>query len=98
MYGPNAISREDEDKIPKFNDHAEARAWFKERYGDNFEMVTSDLSEGGKVYFYHLVLDRLKYNEMQRKLREESNFIGTELMFSYQSVEIFENGRIHIVH
>ena len=98
MYPKGYISREEEAKIPEFHSHDEARNWFKDKYGDRFMMTGSQDLEEGKVYFYHLILDEDKYKEFNRKLREDGHSSDMELMFSYQSVELFSNGRIHLIH
>lgn len=98
MYGPDAISREDEAKIPAFTDYTKARLWFKERYGNRFILVSTENFDHGKIYFYHLILDREKYDELQEKLRNHEMVAGTEYLFSYQSIEISEDGSIHVIH
>ena len=35
------ISREEENEMPSFASHDEARAYFKERFGDDFQMTPS---------------------------------------------------------
>ncbi|WP_205407262.1 hypothetical protein [Sporosarcina sp. PTS2304] len=48
-----------------------------------------------KIYFYHLILDRQYYFDGFKKLKKD-RFItdSLEFMNSYQSIEIFEDGRI----
>lgn len=92
-----AISRE-EAALPSFNSHVEARNWFKEKYGKDFMMVGSELISEEIIYFYHLVLNRDVYDREMEKLRRGEPSIGDDLMNSYQIVEVFENGAIHIVH
>lgn len=98
MYGPNAISRQDEANIPEFSNHEEARAWFKEKYEENFVLTDSEIIEERKIYFYHLILNRDKYKELQNNLRIGEFSVSKDLMYSYQSVEIDEHGSIHIIH
>lgn len=99
MYAPGYITREEEAKIPSFISHDEARKWFKEKYGDNFMMTSSELIDGQKCYFYNLILDRNVFEVGQRELKKEG-FMKDALTFlgSYQSIQIFEDGSIHIVH
>ena len=92
------ISRKDEETIPQFHSHEEARQWFKEKYGDDFMMTDSEEIGGEKCYFYTLILDRAKYEKGHRELVEKGYIIGTEHLNSYQSIEIMESGFIHIVH
>lgn len=93
------ISREEESKIPEFNSHAEARKYFKDKYGDSFQLMDSDDSSGEKIYFYKLILNKKVYMEMIEEMnRNGFASMSEERMFSSQDIQIFENGNIHIVH
>lgn len=99
MYAKGYISREEEAKIPEFTSHEEARSWFKEKYGDRFMMTGSEDLTEGKVYFYRLILDEEKHEELQRRMAEDGYVIGmAELTFSFQSIEVFSDGSIHVIH
>lgn len=99
MYPKGHITREDEANIPEFHSHEEARAWFKAQYGDRFMLTGSQEDGDGSVYFYNLILDAEKFNEFQRRMAEDGVLVGAmELMFSYQSIEIYSDGRIHVIH
>lgn len=93
------ISRKAEAEIPEFDSHENARYYFKNKYGDSFVMANSMMVQDEKVYIYHLILDRKNYFDGVKKLQADG-FIKDSLDFinSYQPVEIFESGRIHIVH
>lgn len=97
------ISRQEEAQIPEFNSHDEARAYFKEKYGNKFIMIDSTVIDGMKLYFYDLVVNEEAYLLMQEKKRQspimlDVDTITEEMFFSSQRIEIFENGRIHILH
>lgn len=93
------ISREEEYALPQFKSHAEARAYFKEKYGSDFQMTDSAEIDGEKIYFYKLILDRKAFGELNRQLEEKGYATPTkEMMFSSQDIQIFESGHIHIVH
>ena len=81
----NKISREEESKMPSFTSHDEARAYFKDKYGNDFQMIDSREFEDKKIYFYNLILNKEKYLESRD-------------LFSYQSIEIDNNGNVHIIH
>lgn len=98
MYGKNAITREQETKFPSFSDHESARSFFKEKYGAAFQLVNSELIGDRKCYFYHLILAQNNYQELQEQLSKGEAVMGMELIFSYQSVEIFEDGAVHVVY
>lgn len=66
------ITREDEHNLPDFTSHDQARAYFKKRYGDKFQLEYSIELKGRKLYFYQLCCT--------------------------QSIQIFEDGEIHIVY
>ena len=66
------ITREEEHNLPDFTSHDEARAYFKQRYGDKFQLEDSVEINGRKLYFYQLCYT--------------------------QSIQIFEDGEIHIVY
>ncbi|EJP81998.1 hypothetical protein [Bacillus cereus] len=99
MYANGYISREAESQIPSFSSHDEARSWFKGIYGDSFQLTDSEIIEGQKCYFYFLILDESEFlrgqNDLQKNgfMADASKYLG-----SYQKIEIFEDGRIHIVH
>ncbi|TKI73673.1 hypothetical protein FC701_36825, partial [Bacillus mycoides] len=44
------ISREEEVEIPNFKSHEEARTYFKEKYGDAFQISESFKIDGEQVY------------------------------------------------
>ena len=100
------ISRKEEYKLPSFKSHAEAREYFKNIYGHNFQMIDSQEYSDCKIYFYRLILDMEQYMSCIRELQETNVLVddGTDtclafrFITSYQSVEIYEDGRIHIVH
>lgn len=93
------ISREEEYALPKFKSHQEARAYFKDKYGEDFQLMDSDVIDGEKIYFYKLILNKEALEEMYRQIEEKGYASGTtEMMFSSQDIQIWENGGIHIVH
>ncbi|WP_373896407.1 hypothetical protein [Virgibacillus sp. CBA3643] len=92
------ITREEETRFPTFLNHKSARLWFKEKYGKHFVMVGSEVIDGEKVYFYNLVLDRETYLEGREKLQSGEMVTGFDFINSYQAVEVYENGNIHVVH
>ena len=60
-YQEKKISREEESNIPDFTSHDEARAYFKDRFGNNFQIISSKEFEDRKIYFYDLILDKERY-------------------------------------
>ena len=93
------ITREEEANIPEFSNYGEARDWFANKYGDAFVLAgTDDSYDGGTVFTFHLILDRSVYEDGGKKLSAGETIHGMEFILSYQPIEIFEDGHIHIVH
>lgn len=92
------ISRQAEAELPDFPSHDEARKYFKNKYGQRFVMMSSEIIDGQKIYFYSLLLDPESFHDGQKKLAKGEMVDGLTLINSYQPVEIFEDGRIHIIH
>ena len=93
------ISREQEHTLPRFTSHADARAYFKEHYGDCFQMMDSDHVNGQKVYFYKLILNKKAYYDMLDEIEKNGYACVTETnMYCTQDIQVFEDGTIHIVH
>lgn len=96
QYG---ISREEEHNLPEFNSHAEARMYFKEKYGTDFMITDSDIIDGQKIYFYTLILDREAYYDKMAEL-EVNGYVemSERYFFCSQDIQISEDGNVHIVH
>lgn len=92
------ISRNNEAALPDFSSHEMARKYFKNKYGDLFVMTDSEVIDGMKIYFYKLILDNEIFRNGQEKLKQGEPVLGLNLMNSYQPIEIWEDGRIHIIH
>ena len=94
------ISREEESKIPEFKSHAEARKYFKDKYGNDFQMTDSfEVEDIGKIYAYKLILNREVYMDMIKEMNKNGFVPMTkERMFCTQDIQITEDGRVHIVH
>jgi len=95
---PYRLSRKFEENLPEFSNHLEARIYFKERFGDDFFLTDSEVIDGDKIYFYELVVHRENYDKLQKELRENGYSSGTEGLMSSHKVEIWEDGRVHIVY
>jgi hypothetical protein len=92
------ISREEEQEIPEFESHEEARKYFKEKYGDNFQLSDSEMIDDRKCYFYYLIVDKEGYEEGMASMKKDGFVSGMRFMKSQQPIQIFEDGIIHIVH
>ncbi|WP_432356087.1 hypothetical protein [Sporosarcina sp. A2] len=93
------ISRQAEKEIPNFSSHKLAHDYFKNKYGNHFVMMSTEVIDGQNVYFYGLILDRHNFEIGRKQLLRDGGIVGAlDFMNSYQPVEIFEDGRIHIIH
>lgn len=92
------ISRQAEAEFPNFSSHEEARDYFKNTYGEQFVLVSSHVIDGTKVHFYALLLNPSVFKDGQKKIQQGEFVLGLEYLESYQSIEIFEDGQIHIIH
>lgn len=93
------ISRQAEAEIPEFNSYAEAQKYFAMKYGEKFVLVNIEMIGDDEVFFYHLILDEKEYFLGREKLAKDG-YIKDSLSFinSYQPVEVFHDGRIHVIH
>lgn len=97
----NPISRKEEAEIPLFSSYAEAKSYFVEKYGMDFILQTIEPINGMDCYFHSLVLDWETYHKGKSILRKNNSLsgdLGLAFIQSYQPIEIFDNGRIHIIH
>lgn len=92
------ISRNEEASLPNFKSHKEAREYFKNIYGDSFQMTDSGFIDGMKIYFYKLILNSDVFWNGVKELKEKGFVSGVEFVLSSQEIEIWEDGRIHILH
>lgn len=92
------ISRQDEAEFPDFSTHEEAREYLENKHAERFVRISSNIMDDTKVYFYALVLNPSVFEDGQKKVQQGEYVFGEEYLESYQSIEIFEDGRIHIIH
>ena len=96
------ITREEEALIPAFQSRREALRWFRDKYGDDFRWVSTEVSEDGMYYFCALILNKEEYEAGVQELQYGDPFAGTfdgrAFLESFQQIEIYKGGRIHIVH
>lgn len=97
MENINWISREEEAELPSFKSHDEARIYFKNKYKYRFHIDTSLEADGQKIYIYRLITKPELYQKGIEEY-EKYGFLTKEFMYSYQTIEIGEDGSIHILH
>lgn len=81
--------------IPLFINHNSARYWFKQRYGNRFVMVDTEVKNNVKFYIYHLVYDRDSYIQSMNAIREKSPFLHHDYLTSFDEIEISEYGYVY---
>ena len=92
------ITREEEALIPAFQGRREALRWFRDKYGDDFEMVSTEHYGDEICNFCVLILNRPEY-EISKKALEHGHLVnGMKFLKTFQQIEIYKGGRIHIVH
>lgn len=95
------ISRQEESEIPLFDSYKDAQAYFSDKYGQDFVLESTDDIGGQNCYFHALIFDHATYFKGRRLLRSGNSMSGPlalDFLKSYQSIQIFEDGNIHIVH
>lgn len=91
------ISREDEANIPAFSSHNDAIEYFKDKYGSDFLYEEYD----SECYFFCLILDHEAFRKGRNAMAKGEPLTGDDALsfiYSYQSIQIFDNGNVHIVH
>lgn len=92
------ISREEEAELPEFDNFEQAWKFFVKKYGGDMILESVEVIDGVKCYFCGLVVDWENYKEMGRRLEAGEPLLGIKYIECRQPVQIFEDGRIHIVH
>jgi hypothetical protein len=82
--------------IPSFSNHEEAREWFKEQFGDRFLLRMTDMKDGKRVNFYHLVKEPEVYQPYMESFASsvKHEITNMEVFKSYSTIEIDENGHV----
>lgn len=94
------ISRQEESHLPAFSSHNDAAMYFFNQYKKSFKFIDSELIGGVRCFFYHLVINHEVYERGTDMLSRGSvsGDFGMQFLMSYQPIEIFEDGRVHLVH
>ena len=92
------ITREDENRFPKFNSYEEARVYFSERFGSDFILQDIEDINGQQCFFHAVVVDWEQYKIGQLQFSRGEAVTGLDYIFSYQPVQIMQDGSVHVVH
>ena len=90
------ISRKEESELPPFKSHEEAISYFEGKYGEKFVFEESSDDKDSICFFYRLIIDEAAYIKGISNLNS-TGYIGLEFKNSYQPIQIWEDGSIHIV-
>ncbi|MDL4842982.1 hypothetical protein [Aquibacillus rhizosphaerae] len=84
--------------MPDFENHLQARDWFKEQFQDRFSLRNSDVNNGEKVYYYHLIKKPEMYQEYMDSFAKpvKHEITHMETFESYSTVEISEDGSVSL--
>ncbi|MCT2535723.1 hypothetical protein NC661_06365 [Aquibacillus koreensis] len=85
-------------EMPDFENHDQARQWFNEQFQERFSLVNSDIVNGKKVYYYHIIKDQSTYQQYMESFAKagEHQITNFETFESYSTVEINEEGDISL--
>jgi hypothetical protein len=88
----------DPNQMPNFNNHDEARSWFKGQFGDRFLLRMTDMKDGRRVNFYHLVKDPDVYKPYMESFASvvPHEITNMEVFKSYSTIEIDEHGKVEL--
>lgn len=83
-------------QMPSFSNHEEAREWFKGQFGDRFLLRMTDMKDGKRVNFYHLVKDLGVYKPYMESFASTvtHEITNMDVFKSYTTIEIDENGHV----
>jgi hypothetical protein len=84
------------EQMPNFTNHEEARAWFKGQFGDRFLLRMTDMKDGKRVNFYHLVKDPEVYQPYMESFASlvKHEITNMDVFKSYSTIEIDEGGNV----
>lgn len=85
-----------ESDIPDFENREEAQKWFMSMFAEDF-VLSSAFSIGDRMCWNYIVIHNRDEWTMGQKLLEQGLPAGEDYLWSYQSIQLFENGDVHIV-
>lgn len=92
------ISREEEAEFPEFENFQDAWDFFVGKYDKDMVLESMDIIGGKNCYFCALITDWESYKEMGRMFEAGEPVMGMKYIECRQPIQIFEDGRVHIVH
>lgn len=94
--GHKRLKREFESDIQEFRSLEEVQRWFTEMFGEDF-ILESVFPVGNLECWNYLVIhNKIEWTKGQALLKQ-GRPAGEDYLWSYQSIQVFANGDIHIV-
>lgn len=91
----------DPTEIPSFKSHDEARDWFKGQYGNDFLLRSTDVDNGRKVMYYHLVKNPDMYQSYMESFAAtdaaQHEITNMGVFKSYSTITIDEDGQVKFI-
>ncbi len=86
------------EEMPDFHKHEDAQEWFKNKFGEKFVFKSEDVSDGERVFFYHIVKNDKEYEHYMEFLQQDTHeeLQDTTAFHSYTTVEISEHGDVSL--
>lgn len=92
------LSRKFEADLPQFSSHDEARTFFKDLFEEDFVLQNSEYVGDEKIYFYTIIHNRPVWENGIKELAASGYVSGIKFALSSQDVQVYDDGRIHIVY
>lgn len=92
------LTRKFEADLPQFTSHDEVRKFFKGLFAGNFVLQSSEGEGANKIYFYTLIHNRPVWEAGIKELEASGSLTGIEFAMSSQDVQVYHDGRVHIVY
>lgn len=92
------LSRRFEAELPRFTSHDEVRSFFKELFGKEFILQSTEEDGTDKIYFYTIIHNRPVWEAGIKELKASGILTGIEFAMSSQDLQVYDDGRIHIVY
>ncbi|MCW3793782.1 hypothetical protein OM416_19500 [Paenibacillus sp. LS1] len=92
------LTRKFEADLPQFTSYKEVRTFFKDLFGEDFMLQSSEGEGKDKIYFFTLIHNRPVWEAGIKELEASGSLTGLEFAMSSQDIQIYVDGRIHIVY
>ncbi|MNS71917.1 hypothetical protein D3C72_1053090 [compost metagenome] len=92
------LTRQFESELPQFNSHVEAAEWFSDLFNNSFMLGSAFPVGEQKCWDYCLIHNRKDWESGIEQLITQGHVTDNrEYLWSYQNIQIFDDGNVHIV-